>query len=361
MPLFGPNINKMAQKRDISGLLKITRDGSPNDRIKAIEAIADLGDTDALEQALENLSVSTMFGIWDRVISSVTRLPSVDAATVFAGLLVSDIEADLQEKVLEALLDLGALEDAELWSEIGATLTEKNRIGIALHCFDQALKIEPANKELTGSIAGALFDKRLFDDALKYFQRFSQLDSSDERGWGYQGLCLANLERLEEAKVACMKALEIKPSYTPVRDALVGIYYQLGDYEGRASVARENLDLDPSNVKAHLMLSEALAFTDKLADAETHAQKALEHLYAADYADPESLAIIYQQIGILSVMRGHEGALEYFEKAIKANQRDQWMYKMADACVILGMNGILMEGTPRERRARLLDYAEQRR
>jgi tetratricopeptide (TPR) repeat protein len=108
------------------------------------------------------------------------------------------------------------------------------------------------------------------------------------------------------------------------------------------------------------MVSEALALANKLADAEAQAQKALEYLYAADYADPEGLAAIYQQLGILSVMRGHEGALEYFEKAIKANQRDQWPYKLADACVILDMTGILMEGTPQQRRARLLGYAQQR-
>lgn len=220
----------MAQKRDISGLLKIMRDGSQNDQIKAIEVIADLGDTDALKQALENLSVSTMSGIWDRAISSVTRLPNADATRVLVSLLVSDIEVGLQERVLEALLDLDAFQDAETWAKIGETFTKKNCPHLALKCFDQALKIEPTNKELIFFIAVTLFDKSLFEQALRYFKRFSELDPNDERGWGGQGLCLANLERLEEARAVCLKALEIKPSYKPVRDALCGIYYQLRDY-----------------------------------------------------------------------------------------------------------------------------------
>jgi len=51
--------------------------------------------------------------------------------------------------------------------------------------------------------------------------------------------------------------------------------------------------------------------------------------------------------------------MEEFKKAVQANQQDKRGYKLLAAYLILNMTGTAMEGTPLERRKRLLGYAAQ--
>ena len=387
MPLFGPNINKMKEKGDIPSLIRELLNKNAEIRVEAVKALSELKHVEGLSEATRNddpkvgteatralaqlKQMEELFAALKNkhpevrftAIEALRNLNDPKSVEPLFEILATDANETVQQRAFEALSSFGVKEDgeiAELWTSTAVKLLQKRNFEIALKCFEEALAIDPGNKEMIGSIGAALSDHGRHQDALKYAERCTQMDSQDARGWGLKGICLVNLGKEQEALSCCQKALEIDPKLKGARDTLGAIYYNKGDYEALAGHAEETLRFNPEDIKARLMLSEALALSNRLADAEAEARKALEAAYQADSADVEGLSMIYQQLGILCVMRGHEEALEYFEKSIKANQRDEWMYKVADAYLMLNAIGSLMEGTPQERRARLLGLAAKR-
>lgn len=392
MALFGSNIKKMKEKGDIQGLSKELANKDPDIRVEAVKALGELKHVDALNKAIGNddpivcieaTKALANLGRMRELLAVLrnrhpeVRITAIDAlknlndpesddpepALSLFEVLTTDADEIVQQRAYEALKVLipkGNNEIAKVWSSAAVKLLQKKNFGIALKCFEEAVDIDPENKEMVGGIGVTLSDHGRHQDALRYAEKFIQLDSGDARGWGLKGICLFNLGKEDEALSYCQQALGIDPKLKGARDIVGAIYYKKGMYEVLVTHAQETLKFNPEDIKARFMLSETLAFSGRLVDAETEMQKALESAYQADSADAESLSMIYQQLGILCVMRGHEGALEYFERALKINQRGQWLYKLADACLILDMMGSLMKGTPQERRSRLLGYAQQR-
>ena len=360
MSLFGPHIKQMKEKGDKDGLVRNLKNADTRVRVKVVRALGELKYIEGLLEASKNENVEVRAA----AIEALKNLEDPEAVVPLFEILENDTDETIQQEAFEALTSLGVKEGreiAKMWASVGNATLKKENPQIALKCFDEATRIEPGDKELIGSIAAALSDYGIYQDALKYAEKCTQIDPKDARGWGLKGICLFHLDNEEEAFSCCKRALEIDPKLGEARGILSAIYYNRGDYEVLAAHERETLTLDPENIKARVMLSDVLALSNKLADAQAEVQEALEMVLAADYANAEDLAMIYQQLGILSVMRGHEGALEYFEKSIRANQRDQWIYKVADAYIMLNMFGGLMEGTPQERRAKLLGYAQNRK
>jgi len=358
--LFGANVAKMAAANDMSGLLRVAQGGQPEDRARAIEAFAEARELDALATALQSVSAASLPQVWKRGIEAILRMAPKDAEQVTVALLSADLKEEDEASALDALLRVHSIGEPNFWAQVGATLLGQGRVESALRCFREAVKVAPPTKELIGSIGASLIDAQRWAPALEFFEHYSALDPDDPRGWGGKGLCLSNLERLEDAKAACTKAIELQPTYALARNTLGVVYAKLGENEALMDFSRESVELDPANVKARCLLTEVLMLADKLVDAETEAQEMLAVALAAESTDPETLAMAYSQLGTIAVMRGHDGALPYFEKAIQANQRDPSGYNLADACAILDMMGSLSQGTPQQRRARLLGFAQQR-
>lgn len=349
--LFGPNIKKMKEKGDIEGLIKELKNKDPKVRIEVVKALGELKHTKGLIEALKNDDPQV------RVEAVLALDEEPEAIESVVDILTTDKVEAVWRKAFEVLNKFG-IEDEEVWIHIAMELLKNKRYQNALMCFEKAIEINP-DKEVFGSISVALIDHERYEDALKYFEMVIEIDPNDARGWGGKGIALANLNRDEEAINCCRKALEIDPKLKGARDTLCSIYYKNGDYEAMASIAQETLQFAPEDIKVHIMLSEALALSSKLVEAE--AKKAFEFLYEKDYLKPEELSMVHQQLGIIYAMRGHrEKAIEHFKEAVRANQRDQWNYKLLDAYLLLDMMGAAMEGTPLERRARLLGYAEKR-
>lgn len=387
MPLFGPNVKKMKEKGDTQGLIRELMNKNPEVRVEAVKALSELKYVEGLREAIRNddsqvgveaIGALAVLKCIDELLEALknrnaqVRVTAIEVLKSFRDpksaqplfeILTNDAEDTVRQKAFEALSSFGVKEDgeiAEVWASVGVKLLEKGDYQVALNCFEEAARIEPEDKEMIGSIGAALSDHGRHQDALKYAKKLTQMDPQDARGYGLKGVCMFNLGEEDDALSSCRKALEIDARLKGARDILGAIYYKKEDYEALAAHSQETLRLTPEDIKARLMLSEALALSNKLVNAEAEAQKALEAAYQADYTDAESLSMIYQQLGILCVMRGHEGALEYFENAIKGNQRDEWMYKIADAYLMLNVTGSLMEGAPQERRARLLGLAAKR-
>ena len=358
MPLFGPNIEKLKQRGDIEGLIKELKNRDPKARIEVTKALSELKHPEGLIEASKNDNPEVRS-------EAVLALENVDESEATLAAIIDVLTTDENETVwqraFEALSRSRVGENWEIWtSNVAIDLLKNKKYQKALKCFEKAIEIKP-DKETIGSIGVTLIDHKRYEDALKYFERFIEIDPNDARGWGGKGLALSNINQDEEAINCCKKALEIDPKLKGARDALGSCYYKKGDLEALTSLDKQTLQFAPADIQARVGLSEALALSNRLAEAESEAQKALELVYEKEYVEPKDLGMIHQQLGIIYAMRGHgEKAVEEFKKAVQANQRDQWGYKLLDAYLILNVIGIAMEGGPLERRGRLFGFAQLR-
>jgi len=366
LPFFGPNINKMKEKGDVEGLIKELGNKDVKVRIDAVKALAELKYTRGLIAALKNDHNEVR-------IEAILALESIDepeASDALIDVLYTEEVEAVWLKAFEAVIKTlqaavtkssSVMEKAAAMLEsIGVELLKSGRDKFALKCFEKAAQISP-EKETFGSIGVVLTDYGQHEEALNYFEKCIAMDPNDARGWGGKGIALFRLGRIEEAMNCCKKALEIDPTLKGARDTLGAIYYSKGDLDAMVSLARETLRYAPGDIKAHIMLSEALALSGKLLEAEQVTKEALALLNQMEFLNAEDLSQVHQQLGIIYVMRGYpQKALEEFKEAVRSNSRDQWGYKLLDALSILNMMEKIMEGTPLERRARLLGLAEKR-
>lgn len=187
------------------------------------------------------------------------------------------------------------------------------------------------------------------------------MDPNDARGWISKGDILFRMNKKEESIDCLNKGLEIDPKLESAYNILLEIYYNDSQIEELTTFTKKALEIYPNNIKFRMMLSEALLLKMELINAEEEIKKALELTYEEEYIEPAKISPLYEQLGVISVMRGHrEKALEYFAKAIEINKRDDWSYKLFSAFICLDSMGTVMNGSPLERRARLLKWADLR-
>lgn len=353
MPLFGPNIKKMKEKGDLEGLIKELKNKDPKVRIKVVKALGELKYTKGLIEALKNDDPQV------RVEAVLALADEAEAIEPVIDVLTTDKVEAVWQKAFEVLSKFG-IEDERIWIHIAMELLKNKRYQNALMCFEKAIEINP-DKEILYSIGAALVGYERYKDALKYFERVVESDPNDARGWEGQGLCLSHLNCGEEATSCCKKALEIDPKLKGARNTLSAIYREKGDYESLAFLAEETLQFTPEDIMAHVMLSEALASSNKLVEAESVLQKALDLLYQKEYVESEELSLVHQRLGIIYAMRGHkEKARDAFQKAIDTLPTDAWAQELLESYEILDIIGIATKGTPVDRRARLLRLAKKR-
>jgi len=365
MPLFGPNINKKKEKRDIEGLIKELQNKDFRVRVDVVKALSEIKNTKGLIAALKNDNPE----IRAQAISALETIGEAEGDDALLDFLHTEEVDWVWQKAFEAIIKplqaaiaktSSAIDDSrKILESIGMELLKGGKSKFALKCFEKAVKISP-EKETLGSIGVVLIDYGLYEDALKYFERAIQIDPNDARGWGGKGIALSKLGQIDEAMSCCKRALELDPGLKGARDTLGAIYYRKGDLENMALLARETLRYAPEDIKAHIMLSEALALSGKLSEAEQVAQEALTILNHMESLNPEDLSQVHQQLGEIYIMRGHrEKALSEFEQAAQVLPRDEWTSTILESCLILDMLGILLRGGPLERRARLLALTEK--
>jgi tetratricopeptide (TPR) repeat protein len=153
----------------------------------------------------------------------------------------------------------------------------------AITSSEYAIAIDPKDPESLLSKANCLYNLQNYEEALDYFQRYSEQADEDEFGYLYQGTCLINLGRYQEAVSILKKALDTAPpdsQYLPeIYQELAFGYSELGKTENALHYLdqTQSLDCDHANmeiIKGHILLankqseeaSEAFRVALKLSD-----------------------------------------------------------------------------------------------
>lgn len=149
----------------------------------------------------------------------------------------------------------------------------------ALSSSEYAIAIDPADAEALMAKAGTLYRLDNFEESLKFYERYTELVPDDELGYIYQGTCLINLGRNEEATRILHQGLERAPKDSPY---LVELYQEMAfaySQMGRPDTAINYLDktdtLDCDHVEMQVVKGHVLLANHDLAGAEQAFKKAM--------------------------------------------------------------------------------------
>lgn len=114
------------------------------------------------------------------------------------------------------------------WNQLASTQLMHNEIMESIQSSEFALAINPNDEEATLNKANGLFSLGNFEEASKYYERFTKISPNSEIGEMFQGISLINLNKTEEGVEHLLKAEKIADSYSEnLHDIYVELAYSL--------------------------------------------------------------------------------------------------------------------------------------
>ena len=219
----------------------------------------------------------------------------------------------------------------QYWNALASTQFMNEDYSGSVESSEYAIAIDPDDPEGLLAKANGLYRLNNFEEALKYYQRYSEHIPDDEFGLMHQGTCLINMGRNDEAIEILAQAIQTAPEDSPY---LGDIYQEMAfaySEEGDTEEALSMLDLADSHdadeiqtlvVRGHIMLA-----TGQLRRAQHYFRQAV----AASENPNQTLLRI-----IVSIYDNHylEAAYNLFKKYFKVlpeNCDDGYAY-MALTC-----------------------------
>ncbi len=167
------------------------------------------------------------------------------------------------EKIFNELIDNNPY-SAHYWNALASSQYMQEDYGAAITSSEYAIAIDPKDPESLLSKANCLYNIGDFESALTYYQRYSEQVKDDEFGYLYQGTCLINLGKCQEAVTILESILPKVPQgsqYLPeIYQELAFGYSDLHKPDTALYYLDQtaNLDCDHVNIeiiKGHILLS----------------------------------------------------------------------------------------------------------
>lgn len=114
------------------------------------------------------------------------------------------------------------------WNQLATTQLMHNEIMDSIQSSEFALAINPDDEDATLNKANGLFSLGNFEEACKYYERYSKICPNSEVGEMFQGISLINLNKTEEGVEHLKKAEQIAGAYSEnLHDIYVELAYSL--------------------------------------------------------------------------------------------------------------------------------------
>lgn len=167
------------------------------------------------------------------------------------------------EEILNTLIDESPY-SAIYWDLLATVQLAQQRHNDSMTSSEYAIAINPNDDEALLNKAYILLQMSNFEEALHYYERYSEVCPKKEAGELYQGECLLNLDRLREASFHLLMAEKMAPKHSPY---LTEIYQYLalalskgGNTEEALAYVDKTLDLPCDHnemlvVRGHILLS----------------------------------------------------------------------------------------------------------
>lgn len=191
---------------------------------------------------------------------------------------------------LRPVVGQGPYYDVENYSKLGSVLNYRlERPAEALHYYEQALRVRPADSNLRHNLAVALRKLKRLDESLIAFDtiiRDAKTPTASMFNGRHHTLC--ELGRREEARADLERALAIDPNFAEAWNNLGVERKYMGDVDGAFAAFRRCLELDEQHGYAARNEADLLLELGRAADALVTYQR----LLARKPRDPTLLAMI---------------------------------------------------------------------
>ena len=166
-----------------------------------------------------------------------------------------DESDDFKELMARTLFGLGKYEDSErifnelidqhpyskqYWTALASAQFMNEDYSNAITSSEYAIAIDPKDPDAVSQKASGLFRLGNYEEALKYFKMYSELEPDDEFGLLHQGVCLVNMNRNDEALPLLRMALAVAPKDSPL---MASIYQELAFCYGAKHQVKQALEM----------------------------------------------------------------------------------------------------------------------
>ena len=150
-----------------------------------------------------------------------------------------DNSEDFKELMARTLFGLGKYEDSSrlfnelidqhpyskhYWNALASAQFMNEDYGASVTSSEYAIAIDPKDPESILAKANGLYSLENYEEALNYFERYSEIVKDDEFGYLHQGTCLINLGQFDDAITRLNKAKDVAMQDSPY---LAEIYQEL--------------------------------------------------------------------------------------------------------------------------------------
>jgi len=198
-----------------------------------------------------------------------------------------DDSDDFKELMARTLFGIGKYEDSSrlfnelldhnpyskvYWNALASAQFMSEDYGASIASSEYAIAIDPNDAESILTKANGLYHLENYEEALSYFEKYSEKNSADEFGYLHQGTCLINLGKFEEAISRLLIAEDIAlpdSQYLPeIYQELAFAYSELKQPETALYYIDKTENLDCDHIDMEVIRGHILVANKRLREAE---------------------------------------------------------------------------------------------
>ena len=198
-----------------------------------------------------------------------------------------DDSDDFKELMAHTLFGLGKYKDSErifnelidhdpyskrYWNSLASAQFMSEDYGAAITSSEYAIAIDPSDAESILSKANGLFRLENYEEALTYFERYTDIIQDDEFGYLHQGTCLISLGRTDESIERLKKAEEVADKdsiYLPeIFQELAFAYSEKQQLEAALCYIDKTKDLNCDHIDMEVIRGHVLLANQRTDEAE---------------------------------------------------------------------------------------------
>jgi tetratricopeptide (TPR) repeat protein len=206
-------------------------------------------------------------------------------------------------------------DNARAHANLGAALSDDNRMTEALAQFEQAVRTQPddATIHLTFGITLAKIGR--LTEAVAQYEEAVRLKPNFVDGQTNLGAALAGLGRISEALEHCQTAVQLEPENAELHYNLGNVFLGMEHYAESISQYEDALRLKPDFADAHNSLGIAFVRTERLPEAFNQFQEAVR------LQPNNAVAQLYLADGLFQMGRPAE-AIGHYQEALRLKPDD---------------------------------------
>ena len=201
---------------------------------------------------------------------------------------------------------------------LGSVLEQQGRLTEAVEANRRALKLAPESCQASHNLGSALLGLGRNEEAIPAFRKAIRFCPNLADAYGCLGLALFHVGRLDEALAIEQQALRHQPDYALAHSSLAMILNALGRHDEAIAEGLRALELNPTDTKVLLSLSDAMKGKGFVVDTpESFDQALTEYILREEDDGAGRMAAFHLRLATICRVSGaHAVAVQHYRKVL---------------------------------------------